>query len=172
MSSLIPDHYICPISLELMRDPVVCSDGITYERSHIARWLEENNTSPKTNMELESKTLIPNFAIKAGIDRLKQGKSSEFKRSCEVGRTETSPCAAESFQILVKTLTNHKIQVTVQRSDKVVDIMERLAETQGVKVSQQRLIHRGKLLDRERLATDYGIEHNSTLHLLLRFVGG
>ena len=65
----VPDHYLCPISLEIMEDPVICSDGITYERREIKRWLQSHNTSPKTNVELASKSLISNFALKSGIDK-------------------------------------------------------------------------------------------------------
>ena len=63
----IPDHFICPITLEIMDDPVICSDGITYNRDNIERWLETNSTSPKTNQVLKDKILIPNYALKSGI---------------------------------------------------------------------------------------------------------
>ena len=39
---------ICPITHEIMLEPVVCSDGITYEKTAIEKWLENNNTSPIT----------------------------------------------------------------------------------------------------------------------------
>lgn len=65
----VPDHFVCPISLEIMQDPVICSDGNTYERREIARWLTNHDTSPKTNMILANKVLIPNHAIKSGIAR-------------------------------------------------------------------------------------------------------
>lgn len=65
----VPDHFVCPISLEIMVDPVICSDGITYERREIRQWLQNHNTSPKTNEELINKLLIPNYALKAGIDK-------------------------------------------------------------------------------------------------------
>ena len=60
--------FICPISLEIMEDPVICADGMTYERKEISNWLEHHNTSPKTNEPLSDLTLIPNNAIKSVID--------------------------------------------------------------------------------------------------------
>ena len=45
----VPDHYKCPISQHIMTDPVVCSDGHTYERSYIEKWFSKKNTSPLTN---------------------------------------------------------------------------------------------------------------------------
>ena len=47
-----------------MNDPVVSSDGHTYERSEIEKWLKKNETSPLTNLKLENKKLIPNLTLK------------------------------------------------------------------------------------------------------------
>lgn len=63
----VPRHFICPISLEIMEEPVICSDGSTYEKKEIERWLVTHDTSPKTTERLHSKVLIPNKAIKSGI---------------------------------------------------------------------------------------------------------
>ena len=62
-----PEHFLCPISLEIMHDPVICCDGVTYERKHILRWLEQHDTSFKTNVALENRMLISNYAFKSGI---------------------------------------------------------------------------------------------------------
>ena len=58
------DSFICCISRELMVDPVICSDGHTYDRKNIQKWLEISSRSPKTNLILSNKTLIPNLAIR------------------------------------------------------------------------------------------------------------
>jgi hypothetical protein len=62
-----PDAFVCPISFELMEDPVMCSDGHTYERAAIQDWLRKNETSPKMNERLESAMLFPNHNLKAAI---------------------------------------------------------------------------------------------------------
>ena len=54
-----------------MRDPVTCCDGHSYERTAIAAWLSENSTSPKTNLPLLSKNIIPNHALRNSIETLK-----------------------------------------------------------------------------------------------------
>ncbi len=47
----IPSEWICPITSEIMEDPVICEDGFTYERSAISAWfLRDKKTSPMTNM--------------------------------------------------------------------------------------------------------------------------
>ena len=55
----VPDEYVCPITAEIMSDPVCLSDGFTYERAAIAQWLESHNTSPRTGAKLETKMLFP-----------------------------------------------------------------------------------------------------------------
>ncbi|KAJ0538845.1 putative U box domain, armadillo-like helical, Zinc finger, RING/FYVE/PHD-type [Helianthus annuus] len=50
----IPHHFICPISLQIMKDPVTVATGITYERDSIQRWQShgQNKTCPVTNQPL------------------------------------------------------------------------------------------------------------------------
>lgn len=61
----IPKDFCCPISLDLMRDPVIISTGQTYDRSSISRWLEEGHcTCPKTGQMLPNTRLVPNRALR------------------------------------------------------------------------------------------------------------
>eukprot|EP00698_Gefionella_okellyi_P008352 TRINITY_DN2069_c0_g1_i12.p2 TRINITY_DN2069_c0_g1~~TRINITY_DN2069_c0_g1_i12.p2 ORF type:complete len:221 (-),score=38.39 TRINITY_DN2069_c0_g1_i12:1291-1953(-) len=61
----VPRQLLCPITLELMLDPVVAADGHTYEREHIQKWFETHCTSPKTGLVLPNKDLVPNLAIRS-----------------------------------------------------------------------------------------------------------
>jgi len=68
----VPDEYICPITLDIMTDPVMALDGFTYERSEIEDWFRKgNNTSPKTNETLNCDMLIPNKNLKILIEEYK-----------------------------------------------------------------------------------------------------
>ncbi|KNA16628.1 hypothetical protein SOVF_086890 [Spinacia oleracea] len=61
----IPKDFCCPISLDLMQDPVIVSTGQTYDRSSISRWLDEGHYScPKTGQMLAHTRLIPNRALR------------------------------------------------------------------------------------------------------------
>ena len=61
----------CPIMQSLMTDPVMCSDGHTYERAAIVRWFASgSSTSPVTNRQLSDRTLVPNHAVKSAIAAL------------------------------------------------------------------------------------------------------
>jgi hypothetical protein len=63
-----PRHFCCPISLDLMKDPVTLSTGITYDRESIEKWIEEGNlTCPVTNQVLASYDQIPNHSIRKMI---------------------------------------------------------------------------------------------------------
>ena len=66
----ISENYICPITQEIMLDPVILEDGHTYEREAISDWLKFRNTSPNTNQQLSSKVMIPNIALKNLIQEL------------------------------------------------------------------------------------------------------
>ena len=75
-----PRELICPITQELLRDPVLCSDGHTYERSSLVTWFSMGrNRSPVTNSLLEDTSierLVPNLAVgsMATLHREKLGK--------------------------------------------------------------------------------------------------
>lgn len=63
----LPEEFRCCITRELMEQPVFTSDGHTYERAAITRWLEEHGTSPKTGQQLPDRVLRPNHAVRAQI---------------------------------------------------------------------------------------------------------
>lgn len=67
----VPDEFKDPISLEIMTDPVVASDGNTYERHTIETWIIENTTSPLTGLQLRSFELYPNLYLKKLIEDFK-----------------------------------------------------------------------------------------------------
>lgn len=61
------DDFLCPISYEIMKDPVVANDGYTYDRCNIEQWWLKSNLSPMTGLPIDSKALIPNHTLKSAI---------------------------------------------------------------------------------------------------------
>ena len=59
-----PADYVCPITHEVMTDPVVTADGQSYERNAIEQWLLHSTLSPLTNEPLTHLNLTPNMALK------------------------------------------------------------------------------------------------------------
>ena len=55
-----------------MKDPVICSDAHTYERSAIEKWLNNNNQSPMTREIISRDSLIPNIALRDIIKQFKK----------------------------------------------------------------------------------------------------
>ena len=71
-----PDYLIdSAFSCEIMEDPVIASDGITYNRREIEEWFKKHHTSPKTGEILKSKSLIPNISIRNAIEEWKKSNS-------------------------------------------------------------------------------------------------
>ncbi|KAL2633188.1 hypothetical protein R1flu_004667 [Riccia fluitans] len=65
---LAPEEFRCPISLQLMSDPVIVASGQTYERVCIEKWFREGHvTCPKTQQRLEHLSITPNYCVKGLI---------------------------------------------------------------------------------------------------------
>jgi len=72
----------------------------------------------------------------------------------------------------VRTLNGRTITLTVSPSDTVDSLMAKVEERTQIPVDQQRLIYGGKQLEPGRLLSDYRVDRDSTLHLVLRLRGG
>jgi len=65
----VPGEFLCPITHEVMVDPVVAADGETYERKAIAEWLRRNQTSPTLGTPMADKMLRENRLLKMLVQR-------------------------------------------------------------------------------------------------------
>jgi hypothetical protein len=68
---------LCPITHELLQDPVTAADGHSYERQAITRWFAERGTSPMTNAPLASRALLPNLLVARVVRGLRGAAHSE-----------------------------------------------------------------------------------------------
>ncbi|KAL8188515.1 hypothetical protein R6Q57_029803 [Mikania cordata] len=94
----IPPDFCCPLSLELMTDPVIVASGQTYERGYIRKWLDLGLTvCPKTMQTLVHTNLIPNYTVKALIANWCESNNVKLP---EPVKTMTQPRSPESMRAL------------------------------------------------------------------------
>lgn len=107
-SPVIPDDFRCPISLELMKDPVIVATGQTYERSCIQKWLDAGNkTCPKTQQVLPHLILTPNYVLKSLIAQWCETHGIELPKKIASGDRQT-------IEVLLQKLSHG--QPDVQRA--------------------------------------------------------
>ncbi|XP_057477220.1 U-box domain-containing protein 11-like [Actinidia eriantha] len=117
-SPIIANDFLCPISLELMRDPVIVATGQTYERSYIQRWIDCGNTTcPKTQQKLENLSLTPNYVLRSlitqwcakhNIEQPMTVMNGRMKKSDGSFRDVTGDIAA--IEALVRKLSSRSLE--------------------------------------------------------------
>ena len=103
MQSDLFNSLKCPITYELFRDPVIGTDGHTYERENITVWIQNHATSPITREPMQVSSLRPNYIVKKMVDDFISAsleKQHRFRLNVDVCRASARPI----FQSTGKTI--------------------------------------------------------------------
>ncbi|KAF5782853.1 putative U box domain, Zinc finger, RING/FYVE/PHD-type [Helianthus annuus] len=130
----IPADFRCPISLDLMRDPVVVSTGQTYDRASITLWIESGHTTcPKTGQTLAHTETIPNLALRNLIvmwcrEHRIPFESTEVKEN--VNGVTTNKTLIEATKMTVSFLLQKaKASQSLEMANRFVSELRALAKT-------------------------------------------
>ncbi|KAJ7297748.1 hypothetical protein O6H91_Y038900 [Diphasiastrum complanatum] len=153
----LPEDFKCPISLELMNDPVILATGQTYNRSSIQRWLDAGHRScPKTKQELKDTKLIPNYALRSLIHQWAQAN----------GLTTRKRRALKQLKAIVDSLLRRLSSSGLQmRRDAIKDVRVLAKESKDTRTciaEQGAIAHILPLLS----CRDAQIEENAVVALL------
>ncbi|KAH0675323.1 hypothetical protein KY285_023124 [Solanum tuberosum] len=130
------DDFRCPITLEIMSDPVTIASGHTYDQASILKWFRAgNSTCPKTGERLTSIDLVPNFALKVLIKQYCSANGIPFKetgrRNCDAVRFVGSSSVAneQAMKLLASFLVGRLVAGTMEQQNKAVFEIRLLTKT-------------------------------------------
>ncbi len=109
-----PDEFQCPILMTVMTDPVIGSDGHTYERSAIIAALRRDPRSPINRAPMTIESLKPNFALKSLIERWKTNPVPTARPSAPPAAARPSaPPAIEADHYYAMAVYQEEVSATL-----------------------------------------------------------
>jgi U-box domain len=134
---LSPEGLQCPISLDLMTDPVAVSSGQTYDRSSIKKWIKSGcHTCPVTGKMLVSTDLIPNLAIWRLVEKychrnnIMIGEpSTKHRRTVDKTALPFSPASAGAVRLAVSFLVHKVSKGATEERRKAIYEMRKLSKS-------------------------------------------
>ena len=111
----IPKEFICPITLNIMKDPVIMPDGQTYERKAIEDALKVSPLSPITRKRLNIKDATPNYALKSMIEKFLNGGENPYKieQPQKVGSNEAAKIKTFKAEVIDDPQNSKNVFVNV-----------------------------------------------------------
>ena len=126
----MPADFICPITQELMCDPVNTVDGNAYERAAIAAWFASGKiTSPLSNALLNSRQLTPNLTLRRAIETFvsknpmvaEVGKSVKDLKVCLALREQDMLSLKQETSCMVDRQEHERVVLQLQRTQRELE---------------------------------------------------
>ena len=125
VSSKIPDEFMCPITLELMKEPWLCpEDGYTYEKEAIECWVIKNNLSPMTRKPINKANLILNRSLKNAIARFIESNDVKLNSNVITQFKESTDVKLNSNAIKNKINIDELLKVVIKYEDIKTEIVQ------------------------------------------------
>ncbi|CAM8974341.1 unnamed protein product [Rhodiola kirilowii] len=133
----IPVDFRCPISMELMKDPVTISTGVTYERRSIEKWFSMygKGTCPATMQRVSTADVTPNNTLKRLIASwLDQRRQSLNPTSEKMAEATSSSCSRKNDEIVQLLKAMETTPFKVSSLKKLKDVIGPVNEMVEVKL--------------------------------------
>ena len=121
------ESFLCPISWALFKDPVVCQDGVTYERQYIDQWLEHSKMSPITRVEISNTTQYRNIALKNAMEEFKEFTRDKKDTLNKLKKSEDT----HNKLLLAMTTTKKMLKAAMKKLNKLESENVVLKDTQN-----------------------------------------
>lgn len=160
-------HFVETLAGKTITVKVDPSDTINVVKAKI----QEQQCLTFGEKELEDRRTVADYSIQDESTLHLDLRYQRKRKQPHVMRGEEPKIAKKKrteYQIFLKGLVGKTTALEVAYSDTVGSVREMIRDRQGIPVDEQRLIHAGKQLENGRTMEDYGINKDSTLHLMLR----
>ena len=111
-----PEDFICPITHDVMENPVMSNRGISFEEDAILQWLERSNRCPVSRQPLRRSDLRPNIALKNLIELWNTKQMQKASRRESLSRRESQSSSRRQSQQSSRNLTIPPEQVNLRRA--------------------------------------------------------
>ena len=115
LSNCLAAAVCCPIGGDLFVDPVMCADGVIYERANIEAWMLINATSPMTEEPLSHAELLPTPVIQRIADVVRR-LSNQYESTRMVPRASIAAIMGQRGLTVASIQSETNTSIIVERS--------------------------------------------------------